>query len=126
MGEAKRRKQKDPTFGKFDIRLSIQESPRSKNFLVMMNNEIIADSTVHYAEALAIQSWLENELILNPIRKSQFDSHGVCKWITSSPRLDSYPESTAEFAVYDLASGEMSTLEMTITGDDIIKEIRRT
>jgi hypothetical protein len=121
MGEAKRRKQHDPAYGQCNVRISIRESAHTNNYLVMVD-EIVADSSIHYEEAFAIQQWMEVELILNPIKRHQLTAEGVCKWITSSSRIQRYPETTAEIMTFNTQTGERGTATVTITGDDIIKE----
>lgn len=121
MGEAKRRQKLDPTYGKFMPTVGIKESIKSNNFLVMVGGHV-ADSTIHYEEALAIQQWIEIELCRRPIRKTQCTWDGVAKWVLASDRLAEYPESTAEMRAYDLQSGKRVTTTMTVTADNLLKE----
>lgn len=121
MGEAKRRQKLDPTYGKFMPTVGIKESLTTNNFLVIVGG-YVADSTINYEEAVAIQQWIEVELCRRPIRKTQCTWSGIGNWILSSDRLAEYPESTAEIITHDIQTGEEVVKTMTVTGDNILKE----
>lgn len=64
MGEAKRRRQRDPGYGTY--RVAVKKSEVSSNYLVMLDDYLF-DSTVSEEEAQRVSQWLEIELAIRPI-----------------------------------------------------------
>jgi hypothetical protein len=121
MGEAKRRKQSDPNYGKPVFR--IQRSQYTNNYLVMLG-EVIADSAISQEEAERLLEWHETEAKLRPLSRQQAtDYHQFSQWVLQSPRLSSYPESTAEVIVLDREKRTTKTELVTVSAQDIIQQL---
>ncbi|MBE9194235.1 hypothetical protein IQ219_02585 [Synechocystis sp. LEGE 06083] len=110
-------------FGVPQIAIDICESTSTNNLLVKMNG-LVVDSTLHWKEAKAIKKWILAELKERPLR--EFSGQSICQWLTDSPRLKEYPETTAEILVYNLHTRQYDTTQITVTGDDVIKDLALT
>jgi hypothetical protein len=122
MGESKRRKQADPNYGKCQFR--IERSQYTSNYLVMIG-DVIADSAISREEAERLLEWHEAESKLRPpSRKVATDYHLFNQWVLQSPRLSSYPESTAEVIVLDREKRATTTELVTVTAQDIIEQLK--
>lgn len=113
MGEAKRRKKLDPTFGKYIPVFSIAESPNTNNFLVLIDGYCV-DSSIHLHEAEAIKEWLEAEHRVNPLQRCQVAKGCLHPWIVASERYADYPKTTAEVLAYQPSTGRYETQLFTI------------
>jgi hypothetical protein len=121
MGEAKRRKQADPNYGKPAFR--IQRSQYTSNYLVMIG-DVIADSAISREEAERLLEWHQAEAKLRPLSRQQAtDYHLFNQWVLQSPRLSSYPESTAEVIVLDREKRTTKTELVTVSAQDIIQQL---
>lgn len=76
MGEAKRRKKLDASFGKSYI--TIQKSEISDNWLIIINGKCF-DNAIDYEDAKKVAQWAENELKKHPLPKQCSDEQFV-KW----------------------------------------------
>lgn len=113
MGEAKRRKKLDPTFGIYNPEFTIAESPKTNNFLVLIDGYCV-DSSIHLHEAEAIKEWLEAEHRVNPIQRCQVASGRLHPWIVNSKRYADYPQTTAEVWAYQPSTGRYETRLFTV------------
>lgn len=96
MGEAKRRKQKDPCWGKRVIK--IVESTLTNNFLITVSG-LTLDSCLSFTEAESIKKWYENEFLYRPLKT--INPKTIMEWLLSSPNLENYPDSKAEILTLD-------------------------
>jgi len=120
MGEAKRRKKIDPSYGTYTPSIWIEKSDTTNNFLIVIEFCCI-DSTIHYNEAEAIKEWLLNEFKLRRFR-GVFQEKDLTDWILSSPRLKEYPTTTAEVMVLDMKTGLAKVKLVTVSGDNIVQQ----
>lgn len=112
MGEAKRRQQLDPNYGKqppYEPKITITESPITQNFLVMVDNECL-DSTIHWEEAENIKRWLEQELCERPLKRGE----NLLSWLSRSERNASYPQTTAEVLAFNRATNTLKKAHWTL------------
>ena len=122
MGEAKRRQQSDPNYGKAVF--SIRKSPFTKNYLVVIGNDCqyhICDSTLSLEEAQRLLEWYQTEAQHRPLMPWQIKNARLMnQWMLESPRIDSYPTTTGEVLIFDRKEGTKTEL-VTVTAQDIIK-----
>jgi hypothetical protein len=109
MGDAKRRKELDPSYATYNPKITIAESSRTNNFLVLVDGHCV-DSSIHLGEAEAVKRWIETEHHLNPIKRQAIKNQSLHSWIVNSPRYASYPTTTAEIIAVNPDSGQLETL----------------
>ncbi len=98
MGQAKRRKLKDPNYGKrYMPEIKISKSTISNNWLVMVDDETF-DSSIKLEDAQKVADWLRKELLVHPLRRN-FTTEQFMQWTSKYAHLA--PDTEAEVMVID-------------------------
>lgn len=81
MGEAKRRKKLDASFGVHDHVIEIQQSEVEKDYYVVLINGIFFDATKCLEKAELLKTWLWSQLKEKPLSRSKFNRENLTVWI---------------------------------------------
>ena len=120
MGEAKRRKKLDPSYGNYQFH--IQRSQSTNNYLVMLKG-YICDSTINLEEAQQILEWFQTEATIRPPGRKVIQNPKLMEeWVLKSPRLKDYPESTAEILVFNRDTNSFTTELSTVSPGDLLQQ----
>lgn len=107
MGDAKRRKQLDPTFGNSSHRFTIATSDVTGNFLIMVDKKFVYESACKRADAERVIADLTEYIKDHPMPPREQMNHKVFfEWTLSTIGATDLPQSVS--LNLDLKTGKMS------------------
>lgn len=112
MGEAKRRKNLDPSFGVHSI--NIEKSLITENWLIILDGHTF-DSAINYEDAEKVANWLKTQLEKDPLPRN-FSNERFTKWV--SRNAFECPDVPARMFKYNQTIGQTKSFISNI--EDVI------